>query len=555
MTTQLVHGRPSTHNDEYPLNTTTLIRHAARTYPEQEIVYRTPDGGWGSYSYGEAWTRITRGANALESLGVAPGDVVGVLDWNSRRHFELYWAIPGLAAVMLQMNLRLGPEDLGYVTTHSEASWICVDESLLPIAEAIAPHAQGVKGWIIMSDKPLDQIETSLPDVHHYEDLLAAAADTREWPLISEDSAYSACYTTGTTGRPKGIYYSHRGIYLHTLAMVALLGMSSDDTTMFITPMFHGQCWGLPQAAVQAMTKIVLPGRYTMEDTSVLVDAMVAEDVTVANGAPAIFGPMLDYIKTLKSTPDFSRARLLSGATEPPLTLMKGFYDVTGADVIHAYGATETTPLVTVNKGLKPSLRGVLSEEEKWDMKRRQGLMATGVDFRLIDGNGNDVPFDGVSQGEVLVRGPWIIDQYHGMDDDTRFHDGYWRSGDVGTIDEHGYLKLTDRLKDVIKSGGEWISSIDMENQLMSHPRIREAAVVGIAHPKWQERPVALVVSDDGDEIAIEDLRQHLAPHFANWQIPERFLFVDELPRTSVGKLDKKVIRAKHADLYTGDQA
>ncbi|QBF47588.1 long-chain-fatty-acid--CoA ligase [Janibacter limosus] len=554
MTTELVHGRPSTHNDGYPLNTTTLMRHAARTYPEQEIVYRTADGGWDRYSYGDAWGRITRGANALERLGVAPGDVVGVLDWNSRRHFELYWAIPGLAAVMLQMNLRLGPEDLGYVTTHSEASWICVDESLLPIAEAIAPHTQGVKGWIVMSDKPLDQIETSLPDVHHYEDLLAAAADTREWALIAEDSAYSACYTTGTTGRPKGIYYSHRGIYLHTLAMVALIGMSSEDTTMFITPMFHGQCWGLPQAAVQAMTKIVLPGRYTMEDTSVLVDAMVAEEVTVANGAPAIFGPMLDYIRTLDPRPDFSRARLLSGATEPPLSLMKGFHEVTGADVIHAYGATETTPLVTVNKGLKPSLRAVLSDDEKWDMKRRQGLMATGVDFRLVDGDGRDVPFDGVSQGEVLVRGPWIIDSYHAMDDDTRFHDGYWRSGDVGTIDEHGYLKLTDRLKDVIKSGGEWISSIDMENHLMSHPRIREAAVVGIAHPKWQERPVALVVSDDGGEVPIEDLHRHLAPHFASWQMPEQVLFVEELPRTSVGKLDKKVIRAQHADLYTGEQ-
>lgn len=336
--------------------------------------------------------------------------------------------------------------------------------------------------------------------------------------------------------------------------MVALLGMTSDDTTMFVTPMFHGQCWGLPQAAVQAMTKIVLPGRYTMEDTSVLVDAMVAEEVTVANGAPAIFGPMLDYIRTLDPRPDFSRARLLSGATEPPLSLMKGFHEVTGADVIHAYGATETTPLVTVNKGLKPSLRGVLSDDEKWDMKRRQGLMATGVDFRLVDGDGHDLPFDGVSQGEVLVRGPWIIDSYHAMDDDTRFHDGYWRSGDVGTIDEHGYLKLTDRLKDVIKSGGEWISSIDMENHLTSHPRIREAAVVGIAHPKWQERPVALVVSDDGGEVPIEDLHRHLAPHFASWQMPERVLFVEELPRTSVGKLDKKVIRAQHADLYAGEQ-
>lgn len=551
--TDLLRGRPSTHGDAYPLNTTTIMRHAARTYPEQEIVYRLPDGGWERYTYGEAWQRIARGANALEGLGVAPGDVVGILDWNSRRHFELYWAIPGLAAVMLQMNLRLGPEDLGYVTTHSEASWICVDETLLPIAEALAPHAPGVQGWLVMTDKPLDQIETSLTNVHHFEDLLAAADDTRDWALIEESTAYSACYTTGTTGRPKGVYYSHRGIYLHTLAMVGLLGMSNEDTTMLTTPMFHGQCWGLPQAAVHAMTRLVLPGRYTAEDTSVLVDAMVANDVTVTNGAPAIFGPMLDYISTLETRPDFSRARLLSGATEPPLSLMRGYHDLTGADVIHAYGATETTPLVTVNRGLKPSLRATLTEEEGWDHKRRQGLLATGVDFRLVDGEGRDVPFDGVSQGEVLVRGPWITAGYHKMaDDGERFLDGYWRSGDVGTIDEHGYLKVTDRLKDVIKSGGEWISSIDMENQLMSHPRIREAAVVGVSHPKWQERPLALAVTTDGEPIELSEIHAHLAPYFADWQLPERVMFVDELPRTSVGKLDKKVIRTDHADVYGG---
>jgi fatty-acyl-CoA synthase len=240
--------------------------------------------------------------------------------------------------------------------------------------------------------------------------------------------------------------------------MDSVIGMSSDDTAMLITPMFHGQCWGLPQAAVQAMAKVVLPGRYVAEDTSVLVDAMIEEKVTVANGAPAIFTPMLEYIRSLDNKPDFSRARLLSGATEPSLSLMRGFYDLTGADIIHAYGATETTPLVTVNKGLKPSLRGVLSDEQTWNRKRCQGLLVSGVDFRLVDGAGKDVPFDGISQGEVLLRGPWIIEQYHKLDDDgDRFLDGYWRSGDVGTIDQHGYLKLTDRLKDVIKSGGEWI--------------------------------------------------------------------------------------------------
>lgn len=551
VTTDIVKGLPATHGDHHQLNTTTFIRHAVRTYPEQEIVYRAADGGWDRYTYADAYTRIKQAANLLRGLGVAPGDVVGVLDWNSRRHFELYWAVPGIAAVMLQMNLRLTPEDLGYVTDHSEASWVLVDESLLPVAEQLAPHAPQVRGWIVMSDKPRDAISTTLPNVHHFEDLLASAAVDIDWPTIDETSAYSACYTTGTTGRPKGIYYSHRGIYLHTLAMVAGLGIRTDDCVMFITPMFHAQCWGLPQAAVHSAAKIVLPGRYTADETDKLVDSMISEQVTVANGAPAIFQPMIDYIKTLDTKPDLSRARLLSGASEPPLSLMRDFYEITGADIIQAYGATETTPLVTLNLGLKPSLRTTLTDDQKWDRKRRQGLLVPGVDCRIVDADGRDLPFDGVTQGEVLLRGPWIIERYHKLDDDAdRFLDGYWRSGDVGTIDEHGYLKITDRLKDVVKSGGEWISSIDMENALVAHPRIREAAVVGIEHPKWQERPVVLAATDDGAEVPIEEIHALLSGAFARWQMPDTVLYVDTLPRTSVGKLDKKAMRAAHADLY-----
>ena len=449
------------------------------------------------------------------------------------------------------MNLRLAPAELGYVTDHSGASWVLVDESLLPVAEQLAPYAPKVRGWVVMSDKPPEVISTTLPGVGHFEQLLAAADAGIDWPVIEETSAYSACYTTGTTGRPKGIYYSHRGIYLHTMAEVTALGMRSDDTVLLITPMFHGQCWGLPQAAVLAAAKIVLPGRYTADAPGVLVDAMIAEQVTVANGAPAIFGPMLDYIKSLSSKPDFHGTRLLSGATEPPLPLMRDFYQLTGANVVHAYGATETTPLVAVNRGLKPSLRGALTGEQEWDHKRRQGLLVPGVDCRLVDQDGHDVPFDGVSQGEVLLRGPWIIERHHELEEDTsRFLDGYWRSGDLGTIDPDGYLKLTDRLKDVIKSGGEWISSIDMENAIAAHPQITEAAVIGAWHPAWQERPVVLAVTDNGQEVSIEDIHQLLSGSFATWQLPDKVIYLDALPRTSVGKLDKKAMRAAYADIY-----
>jgi fatty-acyl-CoA synthase len=548
----IVKGLPSTHGDSYQLNTTTLMRHAARTYPEQQIVYRTADGGWDRYTYGAAYTRIKKAANALRGLGVGAGDMVGILDWNSRRHFELYWAIPGIAATMLQMNLRLGTGDLGYVVEHSALSYVLVDETMLSLAETLAANVTGVKAWIVMTDKPLTEITTTLPDVYHYEDLLAAADDNIEWPVIDETSAYSACYTTGTTGRPKGIYYSHRGIYLHTMAEAVNFGMRSDDAVMVLTPMFHGQSWGLPQTAVYVGAKIVLPGRYVASETSVLVDEMIAENVTVANGAPAIFQPMLDYITTLDTKPDFSRTRLLCGATEPALSLMRGFAELTGAEIIHAYGATETTSMAVANVGLKPSLRGTLGEEEKWDRKRCQGLPVNGVDIRIVDADGNDLPHDGISQGEVLLRGPWITERYHNLDDDgERFLDGWWRTGDVGKIDSDGYLKLTDRLKDVVKSGGEWISSIDMENLLLAHPKIAEAAVVGVAHPKWQERPIALVVTTDGAELPIEEIHRTLAGTFAKWQVPDTVLYVDELPRTGVGKVDKKVIRSRYADIYT----
>lgn len=547
---ELIKGLPSTHGDDYPLNTTTLIRHAARTSPEQEIAYRTADGGWDRYTYRDAYERIVRSANVLRGLGVAPGDVVGVIDWNSRRFFELYWSIPGIAAVMLQMNLRLGQEDLGFVMRHSDTSWVLVDESLLSVAEGLAAENPDVR-WIVMSDKPLSEIETTLPDPLHYEDLLALAETNIDWPMIEESSAFSACYTTGTTGRPKGVYYSHRGIYLHTLTMVAELGMSAHDSVLLLTPMFHGSCWGLPQAAVQARSKVVLPGRYAADNLGPIVDAIITEGVTVGNGAPAIFGPMLEYIRTLETKPDLSRARFLSGATEPPLSMMRGYAELTGADIIHAYGATETTPLVTVNRGIKPSLTD-RPEEERWDRKRCQGVMVTGVDIRLVDAEDNDLPFDGVAQGELLLRGPWITSSYHSLNEPERFLDGYWRSGDVATIDEYGYVKVVDRIKDVIKSGGEWISSIDMENALTSHPRVREAAIIGVAHPKWQERPLALIVTTDGEEVPVAELHELLMPAFAKWQLPEQVIFLDSLDRTSVGKLDKKVMRAKFADAYGG---
>jgi fatty-acyl-CoA synthase len=551
MNRKIVKGRPSTMGDGVQLNTTTLIRHAARTHREQQIVFRTTDGGWDRYTYGDCYARVCRAANALRGLGVESGDRVGVLDWNSRRHFELYWAIPGIAAVGLQMNPRLSPDDLGFVVQHSDATFIAVDETLLPVAEAISLQAGGVKGWIVMTDRPLSEIKTTLSPLYHYEDLLTMSGASIDWPEIDERSACSACYTTGTTGRPKGVYYSHRAIYLHSVAIALAVGMTIDDCTMPMTPMFHGQSWGLPQAATLMANKIVLPGRYLAEETAPLTEAIIREGVTITNGAPAILQPMLEHIRARGERPDLSRTRLLSGATEPPLSLMRGFHDETGAEVIHMYGSTETTPLVTMNR-LKPTLKDTLTADECWNLKRKQGLPVTGVDIVLRDPKRGDLPHDGVSVGEICVRGPWITAKYHEMPDsgDRFTDDGYWRSGDVGTIDQFGYVKLTDRIKDVIKSGGEWISSIDMENAIMTHPSVLEAAVLGVPHPKWHERPLALVVVRRGQELSADAVRKHLAPLFAKWQLPEEVIFTNSIARTSVGKIDKKLLRSNYQDVY-----
>jgi len=545
-----VKGCPSTSMNDVQLNTTTFIRHAARTYPEQEVVYRT-SAGLQRYTYADAYRRMMRLANALESLGVQPGERVGVLDWNTHRHFELYFAIPGTGAALLQMNLRISTEDLTYVATHSEVSYIFVDESLLPIAEAIAPNLKNVKGYVVMSDRPVGEIKTTLGPVHGYEELLAEADDVYDWPEVDENSAYSACYTSGTTGRPKGVYYSHRNIYLHSITMAAYLGISSDDCACLIVPMFHGQSWGLFYACAMMGAKLVFPGRYTAEDTKPLVDLMIQEKATIACGAPAIFQPMLQYIRTLPDKPDFSRARFLSGATEPPLSMMRGFKELTGAEIIHAYGATETTPLVALNYRLKPSLAG-LTEEERWDLKRKQGLLVTGVDVRVVGADGEEVPHDGVSVGEVCMRGPWIAGRYYNAPGtEGNFLDGYWRSGDAATIDQNGYLKIVDRIKDVIKSGGEWISSIDMENAIIGHPDVLDAAVVGLPHAKWQERPLALVIRREGGTVTDDDIRTLLLDSgFARWQLPDQIRFVSEIPKTSVGKTSKKTIVAQYRNLY-----
>ena len=544
----VVHGYPSTMQDDYQLSMGRLIRQAVRAYPDTEIVHRNSAGQWGRTTYRENFDRIERAAGAFAKLGVEVGDRVGVMDWNSLRHYELYWAIPAIGAVFTQLNIRLPEDDLRYVINDSQASVVVVDETLVPIVENIASQAKGVKTWVILSE---GQIDHNLPNAVYYEDLLADAQPLDSWPNISETSAFAAGYTTGTTGRPKGVFYSHRSQYLHTYNTAKDLSASVDDVIMPITPMFHVLSWGMVQVAVMVGAKLVLPGQFSAETLGEITGALTDEGVTVTNGVPAIFTPMFEVLKS-KGVTDLTGLRLLCGGSEPPASLIQNYQETFNAEVVHGYGATETSPIVTVNR-VTEAMRERMSQEELNAYGSKQGKASVNIDLKIVDGLGNEVPADGETSGEMLLKGPWITASYHGMPEEEladKFVDGYWRSGDVATIDAHGFIKITDRLKDVIKSGGEWISSIDMENAMIGHPKVAQAAVVGLEHPKWDERPFMLLVLRDGEDITKDEIHEHLRQRFADWQLPEEFEVVDQIPATSVGKIDKKVIRNQYQDRY-----
>ncbi|MDL2269869.1 long-chain-fatty-acid--CoA ligase [Desulfosarcina sp. OttesenSCG-928-A07] len=549
----IIDGCPSTSGDDFQLNTTTLLKHAARVYPEVEVVSRRSDGTLFRYNYKGVHERCQQMANALVRLGVKPGDRIGVMGWNTHRYFELYFAISGIGAAVLQMNLRLPPHDLSYVVNHSEAKFIFVDESLVPLVEAVAGDLKTVEGFVVMTDEKLDENRVQLRPVMSYETLMAAEEPVFDWPMINERSTYSASYSSGTTGKPKGVYYSHRCIYLHTTAVVIDQRVCHNDVIIQIVPMFHCQGWGLWLCGPMTGAKMVFPGPYSVDTAGALVDLIVSEKVTFGGGSPAIFMPMLEYIRTLPEKPDLSGLRMVSGASEPPLSMMQGYWDLGHAQIVHGYGATETTPIILINTP-KPAIDH-WPQEDKWNNQRKQGLPLPGSECKIVDAEGHAVPSDGETMGEILFRGPWVTREYY---DDPRTidcftEDGFWKSGDVGTVDAHGYVKVTDRIKDVIKSGGEWISSIDLENAIMGNENVLEACVVGLSHPKWDERPVAFVVLNPyraDKSVTKEDILKRLEGRFAKWQLPDEVIFVDELPKTSVGKLDKKVLRAENEHFF-----
>jgi fatty-acyl-CoA synthase len=530
---------------EYQLTLTPLLERAQRLFPKKEIVTKAGPG-LERFTYEQMAERVGRLANALTKLGVKSGDRVATFAWNNARHLELYFAVPCMGAVLHPLNLRLPPDQLVYIVGHAEDKVLFVDPTLLPAIEKLASHFKNIKHYIVMGDKVPEG--TTLSPVHAYEELLANASPEYPWPQLNENDAAAMCYTSGTTGNPKGVVYSHRSIYLHSLglSMTDSFGLSEADVFMPVVPMFHVLAWGTPFATVMLGTKLVFPGPHMQpRDLASLIEA---EKVTLTAGVPTLWLGILNLLE--KEQYDLSTLRgMIVGGAAAPQSMIEDFEKKHGLNVIHAWGMTEMSPLGTVSH-LK-SYQHALSEAERYAIRAKQGISVPGVDIRAVDEQGKEIPWDGKAFGELQVKGPWVVSGYYN-DDRTpeSFMDGWFRTGDVVTIDPEGFVQIVDRTKDLVKSGGEWISSQDLENAIMAHPKVLEAAVIAVPHPKWQERPLACVVPkpDFKDSLTKAEIFEHLRGRFDKMYIPDDIVFIEAVPKTSVGKFDKKVLRAEYKD-------
>ena len=527
-----------------PLLVSTLIDHAVAAHASVEIVSRVADGEpLRRYTYADVGCRAKQLASALTAIGVRPGDRIATLAWNDHRHLELYYAVSGIGAVLHTVNPRLDPQQIEYIMQHAEDAYLFFDVSLLPLVEALAPRLRGVKGFIAMVVRE-KLPSTTLRNVICYEALLGEHASVFDWPVFEETVACSLCYTSGTTGAPKGVLYSHRSALLHSYAVCTADGfaLSSADAALVVVPLFHVNAWGIPYAAAMCGAKLVLPGQRL--DGASLYDLMRCEGVTIALGVPTVWTNLFGYVERegLDPSKDLRLERVVIGGAAAPVGMIETFENKWGVQVLHAWGMTETSPLGSVANP-PPGL----TREEEWRYRDSQGRLFCTVEGRLAGDGGAILPHDGQAVGEVEVRGPWITGSYHKDDDPAKFHDGWLRTGDVGTLDAHGFIQLTDRAKDVIKSGGEWISSMELENILMAHPDVAEAAVIGVADEKWGERPLAAVVLRPGAEVTAEKLRAFMTEQIPRWQVPERWSFIAEVPKTSVGKFSKRTMRDAYA--------
>lgn len=524
-----------------PLTLTPLLERAEKYYAKKQVISKT-SSGIQRFTYQEIGERTRALASALEKLGIEKGDRVGTLAWNDHRHLEAYFAAPCMGAVLHTINVRLSQDHLSYIINHTEDKVLLIDAVFLPLIERIKDELHTIQAFIIMTDaKKLP--ETTLSPVYSYETLLAEGDRNYQFPNdINENDPAGMCYTSATTGKPKGVIYTHRSTVLHciTLGLKDTLALSEEDVCLPVVPMFHVNAWGIPFACTYFGSTQVLPG----PDLSpkALAELIQSEKVTLAAGVPTVWLGLAKLLEQESYETDSLRA-VVCGGSAAPKGLIKLYEEKLGIPFVHAYGLTETSPVVSVAR-LK-SYQQDLSYEEKLDIRATQGMVVPGLELRVVGDNG-EVAHNGKEMGELLLRGPWIADEYYNDErGKTAFSDGWLHTGDIVTIDEEGNLKIVDRTKDLVKSGGEWISSVDLENALMAHEAIFEAAVVAVPHPKWQERPVACVVLKDGykDTITKEDVLDFLRPQFAKWWLPDDVLFIEEVPKSSVGKFLKRELR------------
>jgi fatty-acyl-CoA synthase len=530
---------------DYPLTITSLMRHADQLHRNSEIVSLSYDNPRHRYRYADCFRRVRQLANALAKLGVSQGDVIGTLAWNDHRHFEIYYAVACSGAVCHTINPRLFADQIEFIVNHAEDRWIFVDPTFVPLLEPLHQKLENVQGYIVMTDAA-HMPSTSLPNVHCYEDLIAPCSDEFDWPVFDENTACSLCYTSGTTGNPKGVLYSHRALILHTYAgcLPDTMGVSMRDTVLPIVPMFHVNAWNLPYAAALVGFKLVMPGSH-MGNPETLQQLIEEEQVSFSAGVPTVWLGLLNYLRESGKSID-SLERVVVGGSACPLSIMEAF-DQHGVYTHCAWGMTEMSPMGTVNVLMRP--RSSYSDEEFAKLRLKAGRPVYGVELKIVDDENRELPWNGVAFGALKVRGPWICASYFKMEDTGATDaDGWFDTGDVATIDADGYMQITDRTKDVIKSGGEWISSIDLENTATGHPAVAEAAVIGIPHPKWDERPLLIVKLQAGSKLEASELLDWMSDKVARWWLPNDVAFVDELPHTATGKLQKVSLREQFAD-------
>ena len=532
---------------DFPLTTHAILEYGNRVFPHKEIVTKLPNGHWHRYHYSDLYQRVKKLSHALiHQLGVQPGDRVATFAWNHYQHVELYYGIPGAGAICHTLNIRLSTEQIIFIVNHAEAKIIFIDATLVPLFEKIAPYTTGVKQFILLNSP--ENFTTNLPNCILYEHLLQVDASEYNWYPSDENDACGLCYTSGTTGNPKGALYSHRSTYLHAMALLMpnATGLSARDRVLLIVPQFHVMAWGFPYVCILAGSDMVLPSLHLQSES--LIEILDQEKITIANGVPTIWLGIYDAMKKNPPKEKLALREYIVGGSALPPSLIEAFEKDFGIRGVHAWGMTETSPIGTASR--LQTIHNNISEADQLKVRAKQGFESPCVEIRAITEEGKIAARDGVTIGEFEIRGAWIIKSYYKYQDNhlSFTEDGWFKTGDVGTIDAEGYMSISDRSKDLIKSGGEWISSVALEIALMAHPEVKEACVIAIPDEKWVERPLACIVYRGDNIISKEAFNAFLAAYFASYQLPDQYIALKEIPKTSVGKLNKKELRRMYSD-------